>query len=107
MRRIERGVRFSLVARQPLTADEIAALLAPLLHDRMTQTLLDREALPATLFAVQARRGRCASIPLLQRGPAGARARRSRPGPRAVCRRDRATWRKSSALNGAIPPTPS
>ena len=53
VRRVERLVRFSLVAPLPLTAEEIATL-APLLHDRMTQTLLDRDVLPDDLFAVHA-----------------------------------------------------
>ena len=66
VRRVERMIRFSFTASGPLSVVEIA-LLAPLLHDRMTQTLLDREAVSDDLFAVHAP-GRLRSIPLLQEG---------------------------------------
>jgi phosphoribosylformylglycinamidine synthase len=67
--------RFSLVAPEPLGADEIA-VLAPLLHDRMTQSLLDREVTHDDLFAVHAPAG-LRTVPLLREGlPALERADR-------------------------------
>jgi phosphoribosylformylglycinamidine synthase len=66
VRRVERMIRFSLVAPAPLTANEIAAL-APLLHDRMTQTLLERDVTQDDLFAVHAPAA-LRTIPLLREG---------------------------------------
>jgi phosphoribosylformylglycinamidine synthase len=75
VRRVERLIRLGLVTPLPLTAEEIA-ILAPLLHDRMTQTLLAREVLPDDLFAVHAP-ARLRRIPLLSEGlPALERADR-------------------------------
>ncbi|MEZ5563957.1 MAG: phosphoribosylformylglycinamidine synthase [Gammaproteobacteria bacterium] len=68
VRRVERVIRFGLVAPTPLTADEIASL-APLLHDRMTQTLLAREVTQEDLFAVHAPAA-LRTIPLLREGVA-------------------------------------
>ncbi len=66
VRRVERMIRFSFSVPAPLSAAEIAPL-APLLHDRMTQTLLDREAVSDDLFAVHAP-ARLRNIPLLHEG---------------------------------------
>ncbi len=75
VRRAERMVRFSLVVPEPLTANEIVAL-APLLYDRMTQTLLEREVAQDDLFAVHAPAA-LRTIPLLGEGlPALERADR-------------------------------
>jgi phosphoribosylformylglycinamidine synthase len=75
VRRVERLIRLGLVTPLPLTTEEIA-ILAPLLHDRMTQTLLAREVLPDDLFAVHAP-ARLRRIPLLSEGlPALERADR-------------------------------
>jgi phosphoribosylformylglycinamidine synthase len=75
VRRVERVLRFGLRAPTPLTAAEIN-LLAPLLHDRMTQTLLGRELVQDDLFAVHAPAA-LRTIPLMREGlPALERADR-------------------------------
>ena len=72
VRRVERGVRFSFATRQPFgPAGE--ALLAPLLHDRMTQSILPGQLsgpeLAAALFAAESPRP-LRRVPLLQEGMA-------------------------------------
>jgi len=70
VRRIERGVRFSFATHQPLAADA-AALLGPLLHDRMTQSILPGDlsgpGLAAALFAAEPPRP-LRLVPLLRDG---------------------------------------
>ena len=70
VRRIERGVAFRIGCRggAPLAPDDRAALL-PLLHDRMTEAVLDDLAGAAQLFAHFPPRP-LASIPLLRDGRA-------------------------------------
>jgi phosphoribosylformylglycinamidine synthase len=72
VRRVERGVRFSLAAGRPLTAAEQASL-APLLHDRMTQSVVggavSDAALAATIFATEAPRA-LRRVALLREGRA-------------------------------------
>ncbi|MCC7257872.1 MAG: phosphoribosylformylglycinamidine synthase [Gammaproteobacteria bacterium] len=53
VRRIERGVVWSLVSELPLSTAEIGAI-APLLHDRMTESVLTRPVQAFDLFAQQA-----------------------------------------------------
>ncbi|MDP2322659.1 MAG: phosphoribosylformylglycinamidine synthase, partial [Gammaproteobacteria bacterium] len=70
VRRVERAVRFSVAAGRPLTAAEKASL-APLLHDRMTQSVVagdipDQTAAAAT-FATEAPRP-LRRVPLLRDG---------------------------------------
>jgi len=74
VRRIERGVAFELSTRErrPLADDDRRALL-PLVHDRMTQTVLDDVADARALFAHVAPPP-LARIPLLAQGPAALRA---------------------------------
>ena len=75
VRRVERVLRFGLLVPTPLTTAEVA-ILAPLLHDRMTQTLLGRELAHDDLFAVHAPAS-LRTIPLLREGlPALERADR-------------------------------
>lgn len=70
VRRLERGVRFSIATARPLSLAE-QDLIAPFLHDRMTQTVLpgtmQDEVLAATLFAASAPRG-LRRMPLLRDG---------------------------------------
>ena len=70
VRRIERGVAFRIACRggAPLAADDRAALL-PLIHDRMTEAVLDDLAGAAQLFAHFPPRP-LATIPLLRDGRA-------------------------------------
>ncbi len=70
VRRIERGVAFRIACRggAPLTEDDRAALL-PLIHDRMTEAVLDDLAGAAQLFAHFPPRP-LATIPLLRDGRA-------------------------------------
>ncbi len=72
VRRVERGVRFTFATRQPLgPAGE--ALLAPLLHDRMTQSILPgtltSPGLAAAIFAAGSPRP-LRRVPLLRDGMA-------------------------------------
>src|SRR5690606_17511371 len=53
--RVERGRLVLLAAGRPLDADEIARV-APLLHDRMTETLLDAPPREETLFGAHSPR---------------------------------------------------
>jgi phosphoribosylformylglycinamidine synthase len=53
--RIERGIRYTLALAVPLPAHERSALIA-LLHDRMTETVIEQTAAAAALFAQQAPR---------------------------------------------------
>jgi phosphoribosylformylglycinamidine synthase len=55
VRRIERGRVVGLAAGRPLTAEEIDSI-APLLHDRMTETLLERAPTEDALFGSRAPR---------------------------------------------------
>ena len=70
VRRVERGVRFSLATARPLSLAE-QALVVPFLHDRMTQTVLPGsvadDILAATLFAVSPPRA-LRRVPLLHEG---------------------------------------
>ncbi|MBW7931659.1 MAG: phosphoribosylformylglycinamidine synthase, partial [Gammaproteobacteria bacterium] len=68
VRRIERGVAWSVRAATALDAAAIGAI-APLLHDRMTESLLDRPVLAAELFGSEAPRP-LASVPVLAGGRA-------------------------------------
>ncbi len=72
VRRVERGVRFSLAAGRTLTGAEQTSLV-PLLHDRMTQSVIGGtvadEALAATIFAVEPPRS-LRRVPLLREGAA-------------------------------------
>jgi phosphoribosylformylglycinamidine synthase len=70
VRRIERGVAFRIASRggAPLAPDDRAALL-PLIHDRMTEAVLDDLAGAAQLFAHYPPRP-LATIPLLRDGRA-------------------------------------
>jgi len=61
VRRIERGIRYTVVA-----ADELPAAVLALLYDRMTQTLLPGDRLP-DLFAAHLPQ-RLHSIPLIEQG---------------------------------------
>lgn len=49
IRRIERGVAYCIASERPLTDQELAAL-KPLLHDRMTEAVLEPGDDPAVLF---------------------------------------------------------
>jgi phosphoribosylformylglycinamidine synthase len=66
VRRIERGVAYYLELTRALTAGE-QALLKPLLHDRMTEAVLEPDDDPALLFA-QAEPAPLASVDLLGGG---------------------------------------
>ncbi|NMQ19775.1 phosphoribosylformylglycinamidine synthase [Candidatus Competibacter phosphatis] len=66
VRRIERGVAYYLESTRALTAGE-QALLKPLLHDRMTEAVLEPDDDPALLFA-QAEPAPLASVDLLSGG---------------------------------------
>ena len=66
VRRIERGVAYYLESTRALTAEE-QALLKPLLHDRMTEAVLELDDDPALLFA-QAEPAPPASVDLLGGG---------------------------------------
>ena len=66
VRRIERGVAYYLESTRVLTAEE-QALLKPLLHDRMTEAVLEPDDDPALLFA-QAEPTPLASVDLLGGG---------------------------------------
>ncbi|MEO8224701.1 MAG: phosphoribosylformylglycinamidine synthase, partial [Gammaproteobacteria bacterium] len=70
VRRVERGVRFSFAVRQRFSPAE-AVLVAPLLHDRMTQTILPGgegdDVLARALFAAEAPRA-LRRLPLLREG---------------------------------------
>ncbi|MDH4023091.1 MAG: phosphoribosylformylglycinamidine synthase, partial [Gammaproteobacteria bacterium] len=72
VRRVERGVRFSFTAGRTLTAAERASL-APLLHDRMTQSIIGGavtdHALASTIFAAEPPRP-LRRVPLLREGVA-------------------------------------
>jgi len=50
VRRLERGIAYTLAAAEPLTEADVDALL-PVLHDRMTEAVLDDNADLAQLFA--------------------------------------------------------
>jgi phosphoribosylformylglycinamidine synthase len=70
VRRVERGVRFTFSARQPLTPGEWS-VIEPLLHDRMTQTIIPGSVsdalLAEMLFAAQPPRP-LRHVPLLHDG---------------------------------------
>ena len=66
VRRIERGVAYYLESTRALTAEE-QALLKPLLHDRMTEAVLEPDDDPALLFA-QAEPAPLANVDLLGGG---------------------------------------
>ena len=72
VRRVERGVRYRFAAARPLSPSEQASL-APLLHDRMTQTVLpgnlSGSEIAGALFAVCVPRP-LQRVPLLAEGPA-------------------------------------
>ncbi len=72
VRRVERAVRFSFATTRPLTPADLL-LLAPLLHDRMTQSLLPGVVpdvgLAAALFQEEAPRA-LRHVPLLREGVA-------------------------------------
>ncbi|GIK33743.1 MAG: phosphoribosylformylglycinamidine synthase [Gammaproteobacteria bacterium] len=72
VRRCERGVAWSFLAEGGLTAAEVGAV-APLVHDRMTESALLRPVQAADLFGVQAPR-RLTRVPLLANGPAALEA---------------------------------
>ncbi|HWJ06955.1 MAG TPA: phosphoribosylformylglycinamidine synthase [Steroidobacteraceae bacterium] len=66
--RIERGIAWYVDAHQPLTADERAAIAA-VVHDRMTETVLDSVDAAAGLFAHHAPLP-LATVPVLAQGRA-------------------------------------
>ena len=66
VRRIERGVAYYFESTRALTAEE-QALLKPLLHDRMTEAVLEPDDDPALLFA-QAEPAPLVSVDLLGGG---------------------------------------
>ncbi len=66
VRRCERGIAYGFVAGQPLSQADVRAL-APLLHDRMTETALTRPATTAELFA-EARPAPLRRVPLARLG---------------------------------------
>ncbi|MEP7157834.1 MAG: phosphoribosylformylglycinamidine synthase, partial [Chloroflexota bacterium] len=72
VRRVERGVRFSFAAATSLTNAQLGNL-APLLHDRMTQSVLAGDVsnpeVAAALFAAQQPRP-LQHVPLLREGAA-------------------------------------
>ena len=72
VRRVERGVRFSFVTPQPFTPGD-QAVIAPLLHDRMTQNILPGTVpdarLAEALFLAEAPRS-LRHVPLLREGVA-------------------------------------
>ena len=87
--RIERGVALPhRRARRDALDDATRGALLPLLHDRMTETVLASLDDARALFAHRAPRP-LTTIPLLARRPRGARARQRRAGPGARARRDR------------------
>jgi len=53
VRRVERGVRYRIGVAAAAHPESLAAALAPLLHDRMTETVLLDEAEACGLFAVE------------------------------------------------------
>ena len=92
------------LAKAPLRPAEIGAI-APLLHDRMTETVLPRPVAAATSSAGTPR-------PPAARAAHVRRARRARggqpgAGPRAVRRRDRLSGRRASANRARIRRTPN
>ncbi len=72
VRRCERGVAWSFQAGGPLAAAEVGAL-APLVHDRMTESALLRPVQAADLFGTRTPR-RLARVPLLAEGLAALEA---------------------------------
>ncbi|MCC7328606.1 MAG: phosphoribosylformylglycinamidine synthase [Gammaproteobacteria bacterium] len=72
VRRIERGVAWAVPADGPLPAAVLGAI-APLLHDRMTESVLTRPVVAAELFGTQPPR-RLARVPLLAGGRAALEA---------------------------------
>ena len=78
VRRIERGVRYTLLASQALSEGELEQLTA-LLHDRMTETVLTDPAAAAGLFRQTAPR-ELATVPVLAEGRAALVAANSRLG---------------------------
>jgi len=66
VRRIERGIAYYMVCAAPLTSAEQLAL-QPLLHDRMTETVLGPEDDPAVLFT-QAEPAPLATVDVLGNG---------------------------------------
>jgi len=68
VRRVERGIEYRIEASALLAAAELAAL-APVLHDRMTETLLAGNVTAEDLFASQAPRP-LRRVPLMAGGPA-------------------------------------
>jgi len=65
IRRIERGIAYYLEFHRPLTDGELAEL-KPLLHDRMTETVLGPNDDPAALFA-QAEPAPLATVDVLEK----------------------------------------
>ncbi len=66
VRRIERGIAYRLASAAPLSTAEIGAI-APLVHDRMTETVLTRAVETGDLFGQHAP-GRLQRVPLLSDG---------------------------------------
>ncbi|HVC02749.1 MAG TPA: phosphoribosylformylglycinamidine synthase [Steroidobacteraceae bacterium] len=68
LRRVERGIRYRLRLRSPLAESDLAAL-APLLHDRMTESLWPAANPPADFFGAGAPRS-LRTVPLGREGRA-------------------------------------
>ena len=88
VRRVERGIAHH-VAGGGAARDRIAALL----HDRMTETVLDRLEAADALFRHSAPRP-LERVPVLEGGRGAHRARERRAGARALRRRDRLPRRR-------------